>query len=124
MEKVTAIFEHAKLDLASSHCETLDQIQAANIETSLIVSQHPKIKLEATKPANIRMAFGPQAELILERLDDDVVQVTLVARTSFGWEMLGRQMLSLEQLQDLPIPGAFQLEARDQKPSADINKKR
>lgn len=88
------------------------------------MSQNPKIKAEITKPANIRMAFGPQAELILERLGDDVVQVTLVARTSFGWEMLGRQMLSLEQLQDLPIPGAFQTEARDQKLSAGINKKR
>ncbi len=88
------------------------------------MSQDPKIKPEASKPANIRLAFGPQAELILERLGDDVVQVTLVARTSFGWEMLGRQMLSLEQLQDLPIPGAFQLEARDQKLSAGINKKR
>ncbi len=70
------------------------------------------------------MAFGPQAELILERLDDDVVQVTLVARTSFGWEMLGRQMLSLEQLQDLPVPGAFQIEARDQNLSTGIGKKR
>jgi hypothetical protein len=88
------------------------------------MSQNPKIKTEATKPANIRMAFGPQAELILERLDGDVVQVTLVARTSFGWEMLGRQMLSLEQLQDLPIPGAFQPEALDQKLSAGVNKKR
>jgi hypothetical protein len=88
------------------------------------MTQNAKIKLEANKPASIRMAFGPQAELILERLDDDVVQVTLVARTSFGWEMLGRQMLSLEQLQDLPIPGAFQTESRDQKPSAGVNKKR
>jgi hypothetical protein len=33
-------------------------------------------------------------------------------------------MLSLEQLQDLPIPGAFQTESRDQKPSAGVNKKR
>jgi hypothetical protein len=88
------------------------------------MTQPQKIKLEAAKPANIRLAFGPQAELIVERLDDDVVQVTLVARTSFGWEMLGRQMLSLEQLQDLPVPGAFQTEARDQKVSAGINKKR
>ena len=32
------------------------------------MSQDPKIKPEATKPANIRLAFGPQAELILERL--------------------------------------------------------
>ena len=88
------------------------------------MSQNPKIKPEATKPANIRMAFGPQAELVLERLDDDVVQVTLVARTSFGWEMLGRQMLSLAQLQDLPIPGVFQTEARDQKLSGSVNKKR
>ncbi len=87
------------------------------------MTQNAKIKLEANKPASIRMAFGPQAELILERLDDDVVQVTLVARTSFGWEMLGRQMLSLEQLQDLPIPGAFQNEAQDQKRAASINKK-
>jgi hypothetical protein len=87
------------------------------------MSQNPKIKTEA-KPANIRLAFGPQAELILERLDDDVVQVTLVARTSFGWEMLGRQMLSLEQLQDLPVPGEFQIDARDQKLTSNINKKR
>jgi hypothetical protein len=95
-----------------------------NSKEAATMTQNAKIKLEANKPASIRMAFGPQAELILERLDDDVVQVTLVARTSFGWEMLGRQMLSLEQLRDLPIPGAFQLEARDQKPSAGINKKR
>jgi hypothetical protein len=87
------------------------------------MTQSQKIKLEAAKPANIRLAFGPQAELILERLDDDVVQVTLVARTSFGWEMLGRQMLSLEQLQDLPIPGKCQAEARDHKlPASSIKK--
>ena len=88
------------------------------------MTQNSKIKPEINKPASIRMAFGPQAELILERLDDDVVQVTLVARTSFGWEMLGRQMLSLAQLQDLPIPGVFQTEARDQKLSGSVNKKR
>jgi hypothetical protein len=87
------------------------------------MTQSQKIKLEAAKPANIRLAFGPQAELILERLDDDVVQVTLVARTSFGWEMLGRQMLSLEQLQDLPIPGKCQPGARDHKlPASSIKK--
>jgi hypothetical protein len=87
------------------------------------MSQNPQIKLETNKPANIRMAFGPQAELILERLDGDVVQVTLVARTSFGWEMLGRQMLSLDQLQDLPIAGSLQNQPQDQKPTTDYSKK-
>jgi hypothetical protein len=87
------------------------------------MSQNPQIKLEASKSANIRMAFGPQAELILERLDGDVVQVTLVARTSFGWEMLGRQILSLEQLQDLPIVGSLQIQPQDQKPSTTYSKK-
>ena len=88
------------------------------------MSQHPKIKLETTKPANIRLAFGPQAELILERLDNDVVQVTLVARTSFGWEMLGRQMLSLEQLLELPIGNQMQLQTEVKKSSTVLSKKR
>jgi hypothetical protein len=60
--------------------------------------------------SSIRLAFGPQAELILERLDGDIVQLTLVARTSFGWEMLGRQTLSLEQLQELPFAAAINFE--------------
>jgi hypothetical protein len=88
------------------------------------MTQNSKIKPEANKPASLRMAFGPQAELILERLDDDVVQVTLVARTSFGWEMLGRQMLSLEQLQDLPIGNQMQVQPEVQKLSSALNKTR
>ncbi len=88
------------------------------------MTQNSKIKLEANKPAKIRMAFGPQAELILERLDDDVVQVTLVARTSFGWEMLGRQMLSLEQLQDLAVDNQIQVQAEVPKSPTSLNKKR
>ncbi len=88
------------------------------------MTQTQTIKAPTAKPASVRMAFGPQAELILERLDDDVVQVTLVARTSFGWEMLGRQMLSLEQLQDLPIAGSLQIQPQDQIPSTTFSKKR
>jgi hypothetical protein len=88
------------------------------------MTQPQKIKLEAATPANIRLAFGPQAELVLERLDSDVVQVTLVARTSFGWEMLGRQMLSLEQLLDLPVGNQIQVPAEVAKTPSGLNKKR
>lgn len=74
--------------------------------------------------SSIRLAFGPQAELILERLDGDIMQLTLVARTSFGWEMLGRQTLSLEQLQELPFDTAINLQATEhQKPTPGLTKK-
>ncbi len=67
------------------------------------------LNLPTAPNSSIRLAFGPQAELILERLDSDIVQLTLVVRTSFGWEMLGRQTMSLEQFQALPIPNAFSI---------------
>jgi hypothetical protein len=87
------------------------------------MTQPSNIKLEVAKPTSVRLAFGPQAELILERLDDDVVQVTLVARTSFGWEMLGRQMLSLEQLEALPIISAQNDQIQELQKSTEFRKR-
>jgi hypothetical protein len=113
------ILGHSNNEFFASHKQSNSRNEVATM------TQNSKIKLDAAKPtSSVRMTFGPQAELILERLDSDVVQVTLVARTSFGWEMLGRQMLSLEQLQDLPIVGSLQTQPQDPKPSTTFGKKR
>lgn len=80
------------------------------------MTQPSKITLPTPPKSSIRLAFGPQAEVILERLDGDIVQLTLVARTSFGWEMLGRQTLSLMQLQELSFANEINTQPRASQP--------
>ena len=88
------------------------------------MNQSSKTNLPTAPSSSIRLAFGPQAEVILERLDGDIVQLTLVARTSFGWEMLGRQTMSLLELQELPFATGLDLQPREmQKPAPELSKK-